>query len=162
MGMTLADFDPWLERWRLTPDGEPFASTWSRLLPVRRDGQALMLKACMAEQEVHGSAFLAGYGGRGAVSVLEREADAALLERAVGPLSLADIARTQGEDTAYALLCEGIARLQTAPGPFSVEPIPLTSWFQVIREASAFAGGVYTRSEAVLDRLLATTASDRV
>ena len=46
--MDLADFQPWLDRWRLAPDGEAFDSTWSRLLPVRRDGRALMLKACMA------------------------------------------------------------------------------------------------------------------
>ena len=151
------DFQPWLDRWLLTPDGEPFASIWSRLLPVRRDGQALMLKACMAGQEVHGSAFLAGYEGRGAVRVLEREADAVLLERAEGPLNLADIAREQGEDAAYAILSGAIARLQSAAGPFPVAPIPLETWFSVIPEASAFAGGVYARAEAVLQRLLATT-----
>jgi len=155
--MDLLDFQPWLDRWLLTPDGEPFASTWSRLMPVRRDGQALMLKACMAGQEVHGSAFLAGYQGRGAVRVLEREADAVLLERAEGPRNLADIAREQGEDAAYAILSGAIARLQSAAGPFPVAPIPLETWFSVIPEASAFAGGVYARAEAVLQRLLATT-----
>lgn len=155
--MTQPDFQPWLDRWRLKPDGDPITSNWSRLLPVRRDGLALMLKASMAEQEVHGSAFLAGYGGRGAVRVLEREADAVLLERADGPLSLPDIARTQGEDAAYRLLCRGGAVLQAAPGPFPVEPIPLRAWFSVLPEASAFAGGVYAQAEAVLERLLATT-----
>ena len=155
-----SDLQPWLDRWRLTPDGEPFASTWSQLLPVRRDGQALMLKACMAGQEIHGSAFLTGYGGRGAVRVLEREADAVLLERACGRLSLQDIAVKQGEDAAYAILCQGVARLQSAPGPFPVEPIPLTTWFNVIREASAFAGGVYAQAEAVLDHLLETTLTE--
>ncbi len=155
--MDLLDFQPWLDRWLLTPDGEPFASTWSRLLPVRRDGQALMLKACMADQEVHGSAFLAGYGGQGAVRVLEREADAVLLERAGGPLSLSDIARDRGEEIAFATLCSAVATLQSAPGPFPVDPIKLTTWFNVIREASAFAGGIYARAEAVLERLLATT-----
>lgn len=155
--MDLADFQPWLDRWRLTPDGEAFDSTWSRLLPVRRDGRALMLKACMAGQEVHGSAFLAGYGGQGAVRVLEREADAVLLERAGAPLSLSDIARGRGEEVAFATLCSAVATLQSAPGPFPVEPIPLATWFNVIREASAFTGGIYTRAEAVLERLLATT-----
>lgn len=157
--MDLPHFQPWLHRWRLTPDGEPFASTWSRLLPVRRDGRALMLKACMAEQEVHGSAFLAGYGGRGAVQVLEREADAVLLERAGGPRNLPDISRAVGEDAAYAILCKAIATLQSAPGPFPVDPIPLGAWFSVIPEASAFAGGVYARAESVLLRLLETTTA---
>ena len=42
---------PWLARWRRLPDGAAFASQRSRLLPVRRDGAALMLKAVMAEQD---------------------------------------------------------------------------------------------------------------
>ena len=146
-----------MTRWRLQPDGEPFTSNWSRLLPVHRDGQALMLKAAMAEQEVHGSAFLAGYGGQGAVQVLERQSDAVLLERAAGPRTLAEIARAQGEDAAYLVLCPAVAALQSNPGPFSVAPIPLKAWFSILPEASAFAGGVYARAEAVLDRLLATT-----
>lgn len=158
--MDLPDFQHWLDHWRLTPDGEPFASTWSQLLPVRREGQALMLKACMAEQEVHGSAFLAGYGGLGAVRVLERQEDAVLLERAEGPRNLPNIARAEGEDAAYAILTKAIAALQSAPGPFPVDPIPLETWFSILPEASAFAGGVYARAEVVLHRLLATTQTE--
>ena len=160
--MILADFDPWLERWRLAPDGEPFSSTWSRLLPVTRDGRALILKACMAEQEIHGSAFLAGYAGRGAVEVLEREVDAVLLERAAGTRSLPQVAAEAGEDAAYRILCEGVATLQAAPGTFPVEAIPLATWFSILPEASAHVSGVgvYAQATAVLERLLATTQAE--
>ncbi|AWM77724.1 aminoglycoside phosphotransferase family protein [Phenylobacterium parvum] len=158
--MSLADFRPWLETWRLAPDGEPFSSTWSRLLPVRRDGRPLMLKACMADQEVNGSAFLAGYAGEGAVEVLEREADAVLLERAEGPLSLERIAAGAGEAEAYRILTRGVATLQAAAGPFPVAPIPLATWFSILPEAAAYVGGVgvYARAAGVLEQLLATTA----
>lgn len=158
--MQISDFQPWIGRWRLTPDGEPFASTWSRLLPVRRDGQALILKVGMAEQEIHGSAFLAGYAGQGAVSVLERASDAVLLERADGPLRLAEIARAEGEAAAYRILCRGAAILQAAPGPFPVAPIPLSTWFSILPQAAAHVGGVgvFARAAVVLERLLQTTA----
>jgi streptomycin 6-kinase len=155
--MNLSDFHPWIERWRLTPDGDPFASNWSRLLPVRRDGLALMLKAQMAEQELHGSAFLEGYRGRGAVRVYEREGDAVLLERAEGPRTLLQMARDEGEEAAYAILCRAIADLQSASAPFPVRPIALRDWFSILPEAAAHAGGIYADAAAVLDRLLVTT-----
>ncbi|MFM1958735.1 MAG: hypothetical protein RL588_252 [Pseudomonadota bacterium] len=160
--MTLADFHPWLERWRLTPDGAPFSSTWSRLLPVTRDGRALMLKAAMADQEVHGSAFLAGYAGRGAVEVVEREADAVLLERAAGPRSLSQVAAEAGEDAAFRILCKGVETLQAAPGPFPVEPLPLSAWFSILPQAAAHVGGtgVYAEAARLLERLLATTTGE--
>ena len=99
--MDLSDFEPWLTRWHLEVDGAPFASRWSQLLPVRREGHAMMLKAHMAEQEVQGSAFLATYGGRGAVHVYERDADAVLMERATGPRDLINIALEAGELAAF-------------------------------------------------------------
>ena len=37
-------FKVWIDRWGLTPDGAPFASLGGRLLPVRQDGVAAMLK----------------------------------------------------------------------------------------------------------------------
>jgi len=162
MTMSLADFQPWVDRWRLAPDGAPFASNWSRLLPVRREGQSLILKAAMAEQEIHGSAFLSGYGGRSAVQVLEREADAVLLERAAGPSRLADIARMQGDEAAYRILCKGVAKLQAAPGPFPVAPIPLATWFSILPQAAAHVGGVgvYAEAAGVLERLVATTTAE--
>lgn len=45
------DFEPYLARWKLTPDGEPFQTHSSRLLPVRHDGDAAMLKIAIAPQE---------------------------------------------------------------------------------------------------------------
>ncbi len=37
-------FDPWLARWRLTPDGTPIVTHAAHLLPVRWQGRAAMLK----------------------------------------------------------------------------------------------------------------------
>lgn len=158
--MDLSDFEPWLTLWHLEADGAPFASNWSRLLPVRRDGQAMMLKAQMAEQEVQGSAFLAAYRGCGAVRVYEREADAVLMERATGPRHLIDIALEADEHAAFQVLCDQLAGLHTATGPFDPAPIPLDHWFSALPVTAERLGGVYVGAADLVSRLLATT--DRI
>jgi len=60
-------FKPWLDRWRLTPDGEAFATRFgSRLMPVIADGAPAMLKIAGGEEERNGAALMAWYAGEGA------------------------------------------------------------------------------------------------
>ena len=155
--MDLSGFEPWLTRWRLEADGEPFASTWSQLLPVRREGQALMLKACMAEQEIQGSAFLGAYGGRGAVRVYEREADAVLMERAMGSSSLVDLALEAGEPAALRVICEQLTVLHAVSCPSDIHPISMETWFSALPVAAAQTGSVFADAAQVYARLAATT-----
>jgi streptomycin 6-kinase len=49
-----AMFEPWLTRWSLAADGDPIVTASSRLLPVRRDGRAAMLKITNVEEEKRG------------------------------------------------------------------------------------------------------------
>lgn len=158
--MALSDFELWLTRWHLEADGAPFASPWSQLLPVRREGHAMMLKAHMAEQEVAGSAFLATYGGRGAVHVYEREADAVLMERATGPRDLINIALEAGELAAFQVLCDQLVVLHMLTGPFDPAPIPMDLWFSALPLTAERLGGIYAKAADLVSRLLATT--DRI
>ena len=155
--MDLLDFEPWLTRWRLEADGAPFASKWSQLLPVRREGRAMMLKAHMAEQEVLGSAFLQAYQGRGAVRVHEREADAVLMERATGPRNLVTIARETGEPAAFRILCDQLAVLHAVAEPCGSAPIPMELWFSALPLTADRSGGIYAKAAGLVARLLATT-----
>jgi len=155
--MDLSDFEPWLKRWHLEADGAPFASKWSQLLPVRREGHAMMLKAHMAEQEVAGSAFLEAYGGCGAVRVYEREADAVLMERAEGPQHLIAIALEAGEPAAFQVLCDQFAVLHMATGPLDPAPTPMDHWFSALPLTAERLGGIYAEAADLVSRLLATT-----
>ena len=83
-----AVFAPWMARWGLTADGAPIVTPSSRLLPVRRGGEAAMLKAAMHPEEIAGHALMGWWGGRGAAKLLEAGSDAMLLERATGTRSL--------------------------------------------------------------------------
>ena len=103
-------FLPHLEQWGLVPDGAPILTLNSRLLPVRRRGQAAMLKLFSEEERVGGD-LMAWWAGDGAAAVLAHDDAAVLLERAEGTASLADMAREGRDDEACRILCAVAARL---------------------------------------------------
>src|SRR6185437_13158242 len=110
------DFERWLVGWSLEPDGEPFETPSSRLLPVRRAGRAAILKLARDAEEKRGGAVMAWYAGGGAAEVLAHDSDAVLLERLDGPRSLAAMARGDDDEAACRVLCETVGRLH-APRP---------------------------------------------
>ncbi|HEY2481252.1 MAG TPA: aminoglycoside phosphotransferase family protein [Caulobacteraceae bacterium] len=159
--MTSDDFEPWMSRWGLTPDGESFANCYhgavsSRLAPVIHRGAPAMLKIAGGEEERLGGALMDWFAGHGAASVLEREGPAILLERASGPRSLAAMARSGEDDEATRVLCRTLARLHAprqAPPPESLVPLPV--WFRALMPAAARHGGVLAAAQATAEALLA-------
>jgi streptomycin 6-kinase len=110
----------WTLRWRLEPDGEPFATHSSVLLPARRDGRPVMLKLTPEPDEIRGGALLAWWDGRGAVRVLEREADAILMERPTGTRSLVEMSMSGRDHEAIDVLCSAASELHRP----SADPLP--------------------------------------
>lgn len=148
-------FEPWLARWSLTADGTPFDSLAGALLPVRRGDTPAMLKLFTAEEEKRGAAVMAWWDGDGAVRVLEHEAEALLMERAVGTLSLAAMAGSGEDDEATQILCGVAARLhepREADPPDTLVPLPL--WFRELAVAANRHGGAYALSAAIAAELL--------
>lgn len=130
-----AEFAPHLARWDLTPDGDPIVTPTSRLLPVRYRGDPAMLKVATEDEERWGAGLLAWWAGHGAVRVHAHQGDAILMERAVGPRSLADMARESaaGDDEATRILCAVAARLHATDGrPPPPAPAPLDRWFAAL------------------------------
>lgn len=148
-------FDGWLARWRLTPDGAPIVTHSSSLLPVRRDGEPLMLKVARAAEEIAGARLMAWWGGEGAARVLEHEGDALLLERATGARSVADLARGGLDDDASRILCAAAARLHAPRDRPPPDLVPLGRWFQSLDPAAAAHGGNLAHAAAVARELLA-------
>ena len=145
----------WLDRWGLVPDGAPIVTAVARLLPVRRHGEAAMLKLSAAEEEPAAGALMAWWGGDGAARVLARDGGAVLLERATGTGSLAAMARDGRDDEASRILCAVAARLH-APraGPPPVL-IPLAVRFAALAPAAAAQGGILARCSTTAEALLA-------
>jgi len=152
----LCDFQPWIERWELEPDGAPFVTLFgNRLLPVRHAGEAAMLKVAAHEEERRGGAVMAWYHGDGAAQVFAHDAEAVLLERVVGLRSLAAMARGGEDAAACRVLCEAVGRLH-APRPDGPPAgvVPLDRWFASLWPQAERAGGLYAEAAAVARELL--------
>ncbi|MFI4996315.1 MAG: aminoglycoside phosphotransferase family protein [Hyphomicrobiales bacterium] len=141
-------FSEYLARWGLTPDGEAITSHSSRLLPVRQNGVAAMLKIALIDEEKSGGVLMSWWNGDGAARVLAGDGDAVLLERAEGRRSLAELARGGGDDEASRIICAVVARLHA---PRDCQPpvlSPLSHWFQELEHAATGHGGILIQAAA--------------
>jgi streptomycin 6-kinase len=110
----------WAALWHLDPDGEPFATHSSVLMPAMRDGLPVMLKLTPEPDEIRGGGLLEWWNGRGAVRVLERDAGALLMERPVGGRSLVEMSTSGHDEEAIEIICSVAAELHrplSAPLP---------------------------------------------
>jgi streptomycin 6-kinase len=145
-------FSEFLDRWKLTPDGEPIATSTSRLLPVRWHGSAAMLKIALCDEERRGGLLMVWWNGKGAARVLAHTADAILMERAEGGPSLAESARNGADDEASLTMCRVLERLHAQRHRPFAALIPLTEWFGALEPAAERHGGIF--------RVAAETAAD--
>jgi len=145
-----------MDRWRLTPDGEPFASLGGWLAPVRQNGLAAMLKVSQTPEEVAGGTLMSWWAGQGAAPVLAHEGEALLMVRATGSRSLADMAKTGQDDEASRIICtalDGLHAPRQGVLPATLNPLP--GWFRQLAPAAQTHGGVMAKSLAMSKGLLA-------
>jgi streptomycin 6-kinase len=146
-----------LRKWDLRPDGELIETHTSWVLPVRRAGEAAMLKVLKPNSDEQvGADMLRYFGGIGAVRLIEGDHSAWLMERASDEVSLTAMAVSGDDDAAAAILADCVAQLH-APRDM-VAPaglIRLDEWFQSLfaREAEL---PIFGRCATVACRLLAT------
>ncbi len=156
--MSEADpFQPWLDRWALTPEGAAFSTQGgSQLMPVRADGRAAMLKIAGGPEDRAGGALMAWWGGDGAARVLEIEGPAILLERLSGGRDLATMARNGQDDAATRVLCDTAMHLH-APRPVAPPAtlVPLDRWHDSLAQAARSRGGLFAEAWPVAQDLLA-------
>jgi streptomycin 6-kinase len=148
-------FSDYLERWRLTPDGDPIITPTSRLLPVCRGGRPAMLKVATHPEERRGNRLMTWWNGDGAARVLMHDDEAILMERATQGRPLADLARHGRDEEASRIICAAVVRLhasQSPPQDLVEDLVPLARWFEALQHAAEAHGGIL--------RLCATTASE--
>jgi streptomycin 6-kinase len=149
---------PWLERWALEPDGWAFSTpyTRSRLLPVRSEGRAAILKIAGGLEEARGAGLMAWWAGEGAAPVLAHEPPALLMARADDPEALPSMSFGGADDAAMAILCasvEALHRPRDRPPPDGLVGLP--RWFRGLRDAAS-KGRTFARAWAVAEELLET------
>lgn len=149
-------FEHYLTRWNLIADGEPISTRNSDLQPVRRSGAPAVLKIARTDAERRGAQVMEYWDGQGAARVLERDDDALLLERAMGPLSLARMVHRGHDDEATRILCAVASRLHAPRArPLPVGLIALAQWFAPLAPVASAHGGVLAPAAAAARELLA-------
>jgi streptomycin 6-kinase len=156
LAMPYGQFQQWLTRWRLVPDGEAFSTHSSLLLPVQSNGAPAMLKIATVEEEIRGASLMVWYAGDGAARVLAHEGPALLLERLSGQRSLVEMERSSRGNEATRIICMVVAKLHAARAQTPPETLyPMARWFRQLEPAAERYGGVLTKSAAAARELLA-------
>ncbi len=119
-----------------------------------------MLKVAFNQEEREGAALMTWWDGDGAARVLAHDAEALLLERALGSRSLAAMSSSDSDDAACDILCATVARLhepRSQAFPKALAPLPV--WFRQLTPAAATHGGVLVTSSH-LSRMLLESSRD--
>jgi len=83
----------------------------------------MMLKISQTEDGCRGARLMEWWGGEGAARVFGCEGPALLMERAIGPASLADLARSGHDDEACRILCSAATQMHALrPRPLLAAP----------------------------------------
>ena len=152
--MSAPIFEPYLKRWRLTPDGTVIVTPAARLLPVRQGTMPAMLKVVTLDEAKRGTDLLTWWDGQGAARVYERDGHALLMERALGERSLVDFVRSGRDDEATQILCDTIATLHRPRGRPAPDLTPTNLWFAPLGDLARTHGGLLARADAVARELL--------
>ena len=119
------------QRWQLEPDGEMISGAGGAVLPVRRNGDLLILKIAAPEEAGAGADLMEWWAGDGAVRVIARDGDAILMDRAGEPLLDTDLS----DDQAIQIVARVASRLHRPGRPAPPSLVPLGRWFAVLTEA---------------------------
>lgn len=141
-------------RWGLAEDGDFFTSGNSLLQPVLAEGRLAMLKVPLAGKAYGSFCLLACWNGEGAVKVYHYDANALLMERAVGECSLKQMVFDGQEDEANTIICRLAERLHSLPCRQIPELVTLPIWFKSLEKAAGKYGGFFATCYEVADALL--------
>lgn len=124
-------FEAWLKQWDLIVDGEPVSTQTSHLLPVRYKDNPCMLKIALIEEERVGGQLMKWWNGQGAAKVFLEDENAILMGRATGSRSLKEMASSNQDDEASAIICSVVAKLHSVSHkPLPEKMVPLYRWFR--------------------------------
>ena len=132
---------PWLERWRLNPDGEVVRTPTALVQFVRRGEERLVLKLITHTDEASQPGVLEHYGGHGAVRLFAHADGAMLMEHAWPGRPLSELALGGHDDEATGVVAGLIAELHWRPAPSGARTVE--DWgrgFDRIRPSALAAG----------------------
>ena len=143
----VSEFDPWLRRWDLIPDGDVIETFASRVIPVVRGSERLMLKLSSADEERLGGQILEHWSDGPFVKIHARRGDAVLMERSFDAPSLLDLP----DPEAVKIMVEVSNLIHKSPAPVDLLT-PLEVRFEALLTCSE--GGILGQARAQALELL--------
>lgn len=149
------EFDPYIIRWNLIPDGEPLTTQSSKLLPVYFENKPAMLKIAMVSEERAGGQLMIWWDGRGAARILAHDGDAFVMERATGERSLLRMAKQNQDDEASRIICAVVAELHAqVHQPLPLTLVPLSDRFKALHSGASQQSSVLKQAAVTARELL--------
>jgi streptomycin 6-kinase len=140
--------------WQLLDDGDYFLTGNSLLQPVLFERRPAMLKVPLSGKGSTGFRLLDCWAGKAAVNVYKYDANALLMERAIGERSLRRIVLDGREDEANTIVC-GVVQQLHAHACTEPPALPsLASWFQSLATAATLHSGVFLTCHTFAETLL--------
>lgn len=152
-------FETHLRKWGAQPDGEPFTTNGSCLLPVQVDGLPAMMKIARHIEERLGGLVMAWWNGHGAARVYAHDelAGVLLMERATGASDLLEMARVGDDDQASRIVCATLALLhEKRNAAVPKDLFTLDRFFASLRSMAQHEGGLMAECAVIANQLLST------
>jgi streptomycin 6-kinase len=146
--------------WALVPDGDFFYTHSGLLQPVIFEGKKAIIKISKRKQEDRAAKLMLWWQGNGAAKVLKYKDPALLMERAMGTLSLSDMAANGADDEASFILSQVAEKLHSHEMKNLPELIPLSLWLKALGSAADANGDLIKKCSGIShELLLASTES---
>jgi streptomycin 6-kinase len=143
-----------LQAWQLSADGNYFLAGNSLLQAVLSAGRPAMLKIPLSAKDEAGFRLLACWDGKASVNVYRYDADALLMERAVGEGSLRQLVLDGRGDEANMIVCNVVRQLHAHVCATPLNLPPLEDWFQSLITAAEQYGGIFHSCQTIAAALL--------
>lgn len=140
--------------WKLKPDGLPFSTHSSDLLPVRYGSTPAILKISRDPIEQRAHFLMRFWAGDGAARVIAYDDSALLLERAIGPNSLPAMVAEGRDDEASQIICTVAARLHIPRAQPPQGLVSLPDWFRELSPAARHFGGILPVADQIAKHLI--------
>jgi streptomycin 6-kinase len=140
--------------WRLIDDGDFFTAGNSLLQPVLFEHRPAMLKIPLSGKAHGGFRLLDCWNGKAAVNVYKYDANALLMERAVGDRSLRRMVLDGHEEEANTLVCSVVNQLHSHACTETSGLAPLASWFRSLEVAATTQNGPFAACHAIAGALI--------
>jgi streptomycin 6-kinase len=150
------------QNWKLTDDGDAFTTGLSLLQPVIYEDQPAMLKIPLGSKEQGGFRLMACWNGNAAAKVFQYDAEALLMERAIGKSSLKQMVFDGNEDQANAIIIDVVRRLHTNTCGHVSGLVPLSILFRSLRTAAEHNGGIFSACHETAENLLSNPLNSLV